>query len=401
MKIRALSISEANSYINRILSNDPILYNIKIKGEISNLKVHNSKNVYLSLKDENSKINCIIFKKNYDKSLDLKNGMNIIANGYISVYEKDGLYQLYINSIEKDGIGNLYIELNKLKEKLEKEGLFKSIYKQKIPTIPKSIGVITSQTGSVIKDIINVVKRRYPKVNIKVYSANVQGENSKYDICDGIEFFNSMNNVDTIIIARGGGSLEELFSFNEEIVARTIFNSKIPIISAVGHETDFTICDFVSDMRAPTPSAAAEIATPLLEDLNYKLDNLLNRMNKSLDNSIYISKYKLNSLFTKIDNYLELHSIRDKIIQLDNIYDKITVEVQNKINLEIENLSRLGGILHSLSPLNTLNRGYSIVQKNSSIVNSVNDLVNDESLYIIFKDGNVECTTKKIIFKEV
>ena len=267
MKLRALDISEANSYIKRILTNDPILYNLRVKGEISNFKVHSSGNVYLSLKDEKSKLNCIIFKSNYDKSLNLDNGVKIIATGYISVYERDGAYQLYINEVEIEGIGNLYIEFNKLKEKLKNEGLFDSKYKKQIPKMPRSIGVVTSPTGAVIRDIINVTKRRFPKVDIKLYPVNVQGDKSAEDICSGIEFFNRMENVDTIIVGRGGGSLEELWSFNEEIVAREIFKSKIPIISAVGHETDFTICDFVSDMRAPTPSAAAEIATPDLSEI--------------------------------------------------------------------------------------------------------------------------------------
>ena len=248
MKLRALEISEVNSYIKRVLTNDAILYNLKVKGEISNFKVHGSGNVYLSLKDEKSKINCVIFKSNYNKDLQVDNGSKVIAHGYISLYERDGSYQLYINDIEIEGLGDLYIEFNKLKEQLSKEGLFDVKYKKTIPKIPKSIGVITSETGAVIRDIINVIKRRYPKVNIKLYPVKVQGQQSKYDICEGIKFFNKEKNVDTIIVGRGGGSIEELWSFNEEMVAREVFNSKIPIISAVGHETDFTICDFVADM---------------------------------------------------------------------------------------------------------------------------------------------------------
>lgn len=401
MKIRALTISEANSYIKRILSNDPILYNLKVKGEISNFKIHSSGNVYLSLKDENSKINCVIFKNNYNKDLALTNGTKIIANGYISVYERDGSYQLYINSIETEGIGNLYIEFNKLKEKLEKEGLFDNKYKKPIPKIPNSIGVVTSQTGAVIRDIVNVVKRRYPKVSIKLYSVNVQGENSKYDICDGIEFFNRMDNVDTIIVGRGGGSIEELWSFNEEIVARAVFESKIPIISAVGHETDFTICDFVSDMRAPTPSAAAEIATPSLEELNYKLHNILNRMNKSLTSNININEHRLNHTIDKINSYVKSYIIRDKIIQLDRIYDKITLEAEKKLNTEKDQLSKTGAILHNMSPLSTLDRGYSILSKHGVTVNSIKEINFKDNLDIILKDGSIECTVEKIKSKEV
>lgn len=401
MKLRALDISEANSYIKRILSNDPILYNLKVKGEISNLKIHNSGNVYLSLKDEFSKLNCVIFKDNYDKNLELKNGSKIIASGYVSIYERDGLYQLYINSIEIEGLGNLYIEFNKLKEKLINEGLFDEKYKKTIPKIPKSIGVITSETGAVIRDIINIIKRRYPKVSIKLYPVNVQGIKSKFDICEGIRFFNQMQNVDTIILGRGGGSIEELWSFNEEIVAREIFNSKIPIISAVGHETDFTICDFVSDMRAPTPSAAAEIATPSLDDMYFKLENIKSRMNKSLTKIIEMDEYKLKSIFEKINNNLELYTLKDKIIQLDNIYDKISFEIENNITTKREHLIKSGSILHNLSPLSTIERGYSVVQKNGKLINSIKDLKLNESIYITLKDGNLECFIDKINIKEV
>lgn len=401
MKLRALDISEANSYIKRILVNDPILYNLKVKGEISNFKVHSSGNVYLSLKDENSKLNCVIFKSNYDKNLELKNGIKVIASGYISVYERDGSYQLYINSIEIEGIGNLYIEFNKLKEKLSKQGLFDPKYKKAIPTIPKSIGVITSPTGAVIRDIINVIKRRYPKVAVKLYPVTVQGDKSADNICEGIRFFNDMKNVDTIIVGRGGGSIEELWSFNEEIVAREVFKSEIPIISAVGHETDFTICDFVSDMRAPTPSAAAEIATPSLLDLEYKLNNIRNRMNRSLINQVQIDEHRLKSVLERINNYLKLYTIKDNIIQLDKIYDKITFEVENNLNIEKERLMNMGAILHNLSPLATIDRGYSIVQKEGKVINSIKEIEFKDDIDIVLKDGSIECVVEKIINKEV
>ncbi|MFQ7522250.1 MAG: exodeoxyribonuclease VII large subunit [Terrisporobacter sp.] len=401
MKLRALDISEANSYIKRILTNDPILYNLRVKGEISNFKVHSSGNVYLSLKDEKSKLNCIIFKSNYDKSLNLDNGVKIIATGYISVYERDGAYQLYINEVEIEGIGNLYIEFNKLKEKLKNEGLFDSKYKKQIPKMPRSIGVVTSPTGAVIRDIINVTKRRFPKVDIKLYPVNVQGDKSAEDICSGIEFFNRMENVDTIIVGRGGGSLEELWSFNEEIVAREIFKSKIPIISAVGHETDFTICDFVSDMRASTPSAAAEIATPDLSEIYYKLDNIKNRMNRSLNNQVILDNEKLNNTFDKINNHMKNYIIRDKVIQLDQIYDKINFRLEQNLETSKEKLSKKAALLHNLSPLATISRGYSIVEKKGHVINSIEEVnVNDE-INITLKDGDLDCIINKINSKEV
>ena len=401
MKLRALDISEVNSYIKRILTNDPILYNLRVKGEISNFKVHSSGNVYLSLKDEKSKLNCIIFKSNYDKSLNLDNGVKIIASGYISVYERDGAYQLYINEIEIEGIGNLYIEFNKLKEKLKKEGLFATKYKKEIPKMPRSIGVITSPTGAVIRDIINVTKRRFPKVDIKLYPVNVQGDKSASDICEGIEFFNRMENVDTIIVGRGGGSLEELWSFNEEIVAREIFKSKIPIISAVGHETDFTICDFVSDMRAPTPSAAAEIATPDLSEIYYKLNTIKNRMNRSLNNQVILDNEKLNNTFDKINNYMKNYIVRDKVIQLDQIYDKIKLRLEQKLETSKEKLSKKAALLHNLSPLATISRGYSIVEKNGQVINSIEEVNITDDINITLKDGSLECNVNKINSKEV
>ena len=401
MKLRALDISEVNSYIKRILTNDPILYNLRVKGEISNFKVHSSGNVYLSLKDEKSKLNCIIFKSNYDKSLNLDNGVKIIASGYISVYERDGAYQLYINEVEIEGIGNLYIEFNKLKEKLKKEGLFDTKYKKEIPKMPRYIGVITSPTGAVIRDIINVTKRRFPKVDIKLYPVNVQGDKSASDICEGIEFFNRMENVDTIIVGRGGGSLEELWSFNEEIVAREIFKSKIPIISAVGHETDFTICDFVSDMRAPTPSAAAEIATPDLSEIYYKLNTIRNRMNRSLNNQVILDNEKLNNTFDKINNYMKNYIVRDKVIQLDQIYDKINLRLEQKLETSKEKLSKKAALLHNLSPLATISRGYSIVEKNGQVINSIEEVNITDDINITLKDGSLECNVNKINSKEV
>ncbi|MCE9675605.1 exodeoxyribonuclease VII large subunit [Paraclostridium bifermentans] len=396
MKLRALDVSEVNSYVKRILTNDAVLYNLKVKGEISNFKVHSSKNVYLTLKDKSSKINCVIFKNNYDSSLNLEDGMKVIATGYISVYERDGSYQLYIENVELDGLGNLYIEFLKLKEKLGKEGLFDYIHKKPIPKMPKNIGIITSETGAVIKDIINVVKRRYPKVNIKLYSVSVQGKNSSEQICEGIKFFNNANNVDTIILGRGGGSIEELWSFNEESVAREIFSSHIPIISAVGHETDFTIADFVADMRAPTPSAAAEIATPKLEDLLYKLKNSKDRLDKALINQSKLDKNKLNNVYDRLNTIVKSYIIRDKIIQIDIIYDKITNEINDVVKLKKGSLDSSGSLLHSLSPLATLDRGYSIVQKDKTTINTINSLKEKDSISIKFKDGTADCIIEKI-----
>lgn len=309
--------------------------------------------------------------------------------------------QVLIKHIEVAGIGNLYIEFNKLKEKLQKEGLFDYQYKKPIPKIPKSIGVVTSPTGAVIRDIINVTKRRYPKVHIKLYPVKVQGQGSKEEICEGIRFFNKVHPVDTIIVGRGGGSIEDLWSFNEEEVARCVFESKIPIISAVGHEIDFTICDFVADMRAPTPSAAAEIATPSLEDLHFKLDNIQTRMNKSLSNIVEYDEQKLKYTFKRINTILNDYIINDKIIELDKITEKINLNIENKIEKESMNLRNLGSLLHNLSPLKTLDRGYSIINKDDVVVNSVLKISENDEIEVILSDGSLDCTVNKINKKEV
>lgn len=418
MEIRALEISEANSYIKKVLSNDPILYNLKVRGEISNFKINSSGHVYLTLKDETSKMKCVIFKGNYDKSLQLEDGMKIIANGYISVYERDGAYQLYIRNIEKDGVGNLYIEFEKLKKKLNREGLFDPRFKKKIPYMPKSIGVVTSQTGAVIRDIINVVRRRFPKVNVYLYPVAVQGANSADEIVKGIEFFNKMQNVDTMIVGRGGGSLEELWSFNEEKVARAIFASDIPIISAVGHEVDYTICDFVSDMRAPTPSAAAEIAVPDLNEVLYRLDNCKSQLKNNMSAVIERDRSKSDNTFNSICTIVKNEVIKEGKNNLKVISNRIENSISNKIDIEKyrldtasvnmvnsieqiisskkENMRNTGALLHSLSPLATIDRGYCIVQKEGKTVNSTEDINVGESLSIMMSDGNADCTVNSI-----
>ena len=276
MYIKVLTVTALNGYIKKIIDSDFILNNANVKGELSNVKIHTSGHVYFSLKDAFGKINCVMFKSQASKlRITPRDGMNVIIKGKVSVYEKDGAYQIYCDSMETDGEGQLYLAFQNLKEKLEKQGFLIS-HKKNIPLFPMRIGIITSPTGAAIKDIINVTTRRNLKVNILIYPALVQGINASEDIIKGIKYFNSLKNVDLIIIARGGGSIEELWAFNEEKLAYAIYNSKIPIITGIGHETDFTIADFVSDFRAPTPSAAAEIAVKNLEELNNEIKALKN-----------------------------------------------------------------------------------------------------------------------------
>ena len=268
----AVSVTDLNKYIKNKIAEDENLSNIIVKGEISNFKHHYTGHLYFTLKDENSLIKCIMFKSYAQKlNFEPKDGMKVYIFGAVSVFERDGVYQIYAKAMEQDGLGDLYTKYQKLKEELEKKGLFDESHKQKIPMFPKVVGVLTSQTGSVIRDIINVSTRRNPNVYIRLLPVPVQGEGAAEKIAYGIDYMNKNQLADVLILARGGGSLEDLWPFNEEVVANSIYNSKIPIISAVGHETDFSISDFVADLRAPTPSAAAELAVPEIYEVKQKI----------------------------------------------------------------------------------------------------------------------------------
>lgn len=391
MKIRVLEVSEVNEYIKKVFLDDPILNSVKVRGEISNFKIHSSGHVYLTLKDNKSKIRCMIYRSDYNKDLKLDNGSKIVADGYISNYVSDGSYQLYMKNVSLEGVGNLYLEFLKLKEKLDKEGLFSNYYKKPIPRFPKSIGVVTSETGAVIRDIINVVSRRYPKVAIKLYPALVQGKDSVSSLIAGINFFNLEYPVDTIIIGRGGGSLEELCSFNDEDLARAIFASSIPVISAVGHETDFTICDFVSDERAPTPSAAAEIATPNLADLLREQDLMAKRMTNSINNRIILEKHRLRSSMDRFSQYADRYMLGDRYIALDMILDKIDSSFTKYIQKKREEMNLYGVKMSSLNPFSIFDRGYSIAEKEGRIVSTIRDIDQGDKLKINLKDGKLDC----------
>lgn len=401
MKIRALEVSEVNEYIKKVFIDDPILNTIRIRGEISNFKIHSSGHVYLTLKDDKSRIRCMIYRSDYNKELNLDNGSKVVADGYISNYVSDGSYQFYIRNLSIEGMGNLYMEFIKLKERLESEGLFSKEYKKKIPSFPKSIGVVTSETGAVIKDIINVISRRYPKVRIKLYPALVQGKDSVCSLIDGINFFNHDHPVDTIIIGRGGGSLEELWSFNDEELARTIFSSTIPVISAVGHETDFTICDFVSDERAPTPSAAAEIATPNLSDLLREQDLIARRIENSLKNRIILEKHRLGSSIEKIGDYAQRYIIGDRSMALDFIYDKLNESFTKYIDKKKDEMNFQGAKMSSLNPFAIFERGYSIAQKDGRLLTSIEGILPKDKLKISLIDGEIDCQVVDTRSKEI
>ena len=393
---KVFNVSQINKYVKMIIGSDAFLNNINISGEITNFKAHYTGHFYFTLKDENSTIKCVMFKTNA-MNVDFKpeDGMKVVINGQINVFERDGVYQVYCKSMKKSGLGELYLAYEKLKKKLELEGLFDDINKKKIPFLPNRVGVITSKTGAVIKDIINVSTRRYPNVNLLVYPAAVQGVNVVPTVIEGIKTFNELNNVDVIIIARGGGSFEDLFGFNDEMLAREIYNSKIPIVSAVGHETDFTICDFVSDLRAPTPSAAAELVYPRYSDILTKISTDKNRNIIAINGYINRKKEYLKRIKAAKLEKVPYDMINNYRIDIDR---NITLS-KNSVNMKIEKYksSCIKNIakLDALSPLKTLVRGYSVVQNdNGEVIKKVSDVKKDDSLKVTLQDGKIEVVVK-------
>jgi len=392
------SVSDINNYIKQLVSNDGILSGLSVRGEISNFKHHYTGHMYFTVKDENSVLKCIMFKSQASMlKFAPQNGEKVIVSGYISVFERDGQYQLYANDMQPDGLGALHLAYEQLKNKLQKEGLFDSASKKKIPLLPKSIGVVTSSTGAVIRDIINVTYRRHSNMKIVLYPVAVQGKGAAGQIAAAIRKLNELNQVDVIIVARGGGSLEELWAFNEEIVARSIFASKIPVISAVGHETDFTICDFVSDLRAPTPSAAAELAVPDVDVLLYKLQNYNMRMKNSLVKKLTMCRTQLqkaNSRHVFRQPYDKVNQYR---LKLDNEMKHLFKNNEMLLKDKKSQFGMLAGKLDALSPLKILERGYSVVRNpQGNIINKLEQVHIGDNLEISLKNGKVDCNVISI-----
>ena len=384
----AISVSELNSYIKNKIADDEYLNNILVKGEISNFKNHYTGHMYFTLKDENSLIKCIMFKS-YAQKLNFmpKDGMKVFALGGVSVFERDGVYQIYVKAMQEDGVGILYKKYEELKHRLEKEGYFDEKHKQKIPLMPKTIGVLTSQTGSVIRDIINVSTRRNPNVNIRLLPVPVQGEGAAEKIAYGIRFMNENKLADVLILARGGGSLEDLWPFNEEIVARAIYNSEIPIISAVGHETDFSISDFVADLRAPTPSAAAELAVPDIYEIKQKINIYQNRLRLTLIKKVEIMKLRYEKCMSSRVFKEPLRSINDNYLKIDSYIKRLENTIKAKQKEEKTKYIELISKLDTLSPLKTLTRGYTITEHNNKVIKSAKELNAGDKIDIRFVDG--------------
>ncbi|MDD7793935.1 exodeoxyribonuclease VII large subunit [Clostridium sp. 'White wine YQ'] len=390
MNIKTLSVTDVNNYIKRIFDNDFILNNLSVKGEISNLKYHSSGHIYFSLKDEFSKVNCVMFKSDASKNeFRMKEGQNIIVKARLSSYVKEGNYQLYVREAQDAGIGDLYSQFENLKNKLKDEGLFDEKHKKNLPSYVKNLGVITSETGAAIKDIINVVHRRNNSIDIFLYPSLVQGESAPESLIKGLKYFNerAKEKVDVIIIGRGGGSIEELWAFNNEELAKEIFKSKIPVVSAVGHEVDFTICDFVSDVRAATPSAAAEIISTDKEELLGEIAYIENKLNSAIENKIYNSRIRIEHL----EKVLKLNSPKNYLInkykEVETLKGLLDRGISLKINSEKQNLIKLKNVLEAKSPINVLNRGYVILESDKGkLIKSKEEFTSGE-YKINFKDG--------------
>lgn len=388
MTYNPISVTKLNEYIKGKFQEDEYLNNVLVKGEISNFKHHYTGHMYFTLKDETSLIKCVMFKT-YTPHLEFipKDGMKVMVLGTVSVFERDGIYQIYVKAIKQDGIGDLYQEYEKLKAKLEQEGLFEISHKKKIPFMPKSIGVLTSNTGAVIRDIINVSTRRNPNVYIKLFPVPVQGQGAAEKIEKAIKIMNEKKLADVLILARGGGSLEDLWPFNEEIVARAIYESDIPIISAVGHETDYTIADFTADLRAPTPSAAAELAVPNIQELVLKIKSHENRLKNALYKKIEVMKLryekcmKSSAFANPMQKINENYMLLDK--QIKRMENTVQLALKEKKTYMIEWITKLD----ALSPLKTLTRGYCVVNSNGKMVKSIKNLKMGDKIKLRFIDG--------------
>ncbi len=412
------TIGEFTSYLKLMFDNSTKMRNVYLKGEISNFKRHPTGHLYFSLKDEKSKINAIMFARDtFNLKFNPTDGTKVLVHGRVSIYEQAGNYQIYVDEMEEDGIGNLYKKYEELKKKLELEGLFDQEHKKVIPFFPKRVGVITAKTGAAIRDIVTTIKRRCPITEIIVFSSLVQGDGAKEDIVRNIHLAENYN-IDTLIVGRGGGSIEDLWPFNEEIVARAIYECNIPIISAVGHETDFTIADFVADARAATPTAGAMIATPVLTDLIKHNDQLKIRLNETI-----LKKIKIFNL--ELDRFKNSYVLKNPMIMYDNkkqklimysdklngLINNIIINKKNKLNIlhnnhiiinpltlyndKIKYLDKLNEKLLVINPLNTLKRGYSVLYKDNSTINSIKKLKINDKIKIKLVDGLVDASIDK------
>ncbi|MCL2838583.1 MAG: exodeoxyribonuclease VII large subunit [Oscillospiraceae bacterium] len=393
------TVSQVNTYIKSIFEADKHLRDIIVKGEISNFKLHTSGHMYMSLKDDAGVLRAVMFKGSAGKlQFTPQNGMKIIAHGRVAVYERDGQYQLYIDGMQPDGVGALHMAYEQLKAKLADEGLFDERHKKPLPKYPKKVGIVTASTGAAVRDVLNILSRRFKCADVLLYPVLVQGEGASAQISEAIHWFNENNAADVLIVGRGGGSIEDLWAFNEEIVARAIFGSEIPIVSAVGHEVDFTIADFVADMRAPTPSAAAELVVPSQIELSERIGTTHSRI-------LFCARQWLQSRRTRIESITDKPIMRNPAIKiderrvlLDNIQKHFENAAQGLITKKRQQFLLNTSKLDALSPLNVMTRGYAAVKSpNGELVKSAKQLKTGDTLDVVLKDGIAICEVKKVI----
>ena len=419
MDNKYISVTALTRYIKYKIDNDNHLQEVYLKGEISNFKAHTRGHFYFTIKDETSRINAIMFSSNASKlKFTPEDGMKVLVKGRISVFESTGNYQIYVEELDEDGLGNLHIAFEQLKKKLGDEGLFDSKYKKEIPKIPMKVGIITAPTGAAVKDILSTIKRRFPICKTILFPCLVQGELAKDDIVKKLDIADNYN-LDVVILGRGGGSIEDLWPFNEEVVARKVFSCKTPIISGVGHQIDFTITDFVADVRAETPTGAAERAVPILSDILLEIDNNKNRLSNSIKMILENNKLRLKKLTDSyiLKNPLSMYEIKEQ--KLDNIIDKLNVSMNtiiytNKSKLEViensiifkdpkvlyeDKLNKTNHLIEKLeilNPLNALKRGYSILKKDDKVVSSIKKIKKDDNIKINLKDGNINVKVMEV-----
>ena len=385
-----LTVSQANSYIKRIFDENIYLCDLLLKGEISNFKAHSSGHMYMSLKDDKGVIRAVMFRSAAAKlSFRPENGMKVIAGGRISVYERDGQYQMYIETMQPDGVGALHIAFEQLKEKLNAEGLFAAEHKKPLPRFPKRVGVITAPTGAAIRDILNILSRRFPYAEVILYPVLVQGENAAASIAGAIEYMDSKKLADVLIVGRGGGSIEDLWAFNEEIVARAIYACETPIVSAVGHEVDFTISDFVADLRAPTPSAAAELTVPVQSDIINTIEYKKAQLCGAVLNNIKKLRVELGHMTDKQPMRNPQLRINDERLGLDQSLRNLEREYKAVLKSKEKELAVRASRLDGLSPLGVLGRGFAVVKNGETILKSVKQAKSGDRLGVTLKDGEI------------
>ena len=391
-QVSALSVSELNEYARRLLAGDPLLRNLEVTGEISGYKRHYSGHRYFSLKDETARVQCVMFRQNaMGLDFDPADGMRVTVRASASIFARDGAFQLYINSMRQSGQGDLFARFEKLKQKLQAEGLFDPARKRDVPAMPRVIGVATSETGAALRDIIHVARRRNPNVGIIVAPCAVQGEGAAAEIVRAIERLNANGESDVLLVGRGGGSIEDLWAFNEEIVARAIAASRIPVISCVGHEIDFTISDFVADLRAPTPSAAAEMAVPVASQLRESLDGMLGRLAGALRKGQEIRHVRLEHLCASD----ALSEPRQVILEargtaLDQLAERSHAAVTDLLRRSENRMEKLDASLRALNPSAVLDRGYALVRGRDGLIERASGAMAGERINILFSDGTID-----------